>query len=240
MSNSRILYSSNGENVSYDIWEWSRFLILAMRRHLRQTEQTVVLSSIDYRCNNRRFWLSAANWQVPFPTSHHAKPRTRTANLDIWSWLTHQVLGKLKSTISNLQIYSPKKANSEKLGVGIDDPCNIVFLSLRTNKCLERVNDWHFWDPGVFSYAMIQDVAPTQEIFHCHIYIVYVIFPLCTEDAKLVDYSLFQQNLGQVWTAFLFSLMHFTYCIALNAINEVRLYYSDIFRIFPHCLQQAL
>jgi hypothetical protein len=33
----------------------------------------------------------------------------------------------LKSTIPDLQIYLPKKSNSEKLGLGIDNPCRIVF-----------------------------------------------------------------------------------------------------------------
>jgi hypothetical protein len=32
----------------------------------------------------------------------------------------------LKSTIPNLQIYLPKNVNSEKLGLGIDNPCRIV------------------------------------------------------------------------------------------------------------------
>ncbi len=62
----------------------------------------------------------------------------------------------MKFTIPNLQIYLPKKANSEKLGLGIDNPCRILFLSLRINKCLmESVNDRHVWNPGVFSYRMI-------------------------------------------------------------------------------------
>jgi hypothetical protein len=38
----------------------------------------------------------------------------------------------------------PKKSNSEKLGLRIDDPCRIVVLSLRMKKCLERVNGRHF------------------------------------------------------------------------------------------------
>jgi hypothetical protein len=38
------------------------------------------------------------------------------------------LLGRLKSTIPNLQIYPPKKANSEKLGLGIDNPCRIAFF----------------------------------------------------------------------------------------------------------------
>jgi hypothetical protein len=40
--------------------------------------------------------------------------------------LAHQFLGRLKSTIPNLQIYLPKKANSEKLKLGINNPCRIV------------------------------------------------------------------------------------------------------------------
>jgi hypothetical protein len=41
------------------------------------------------------------------------------------------------------------------------------FLSLWVNKCLERVNDRHFWNPGVFSYAMIPrcQVNATQGVF---------------------------------------------------------------------------
>jgi hypothetical protein len=47
------------------------------------------------------------------------------------------------------------------------------FLSLRMNKCLERVNDRHFWNPGVFSYAMIPRRHPNSKVFfffHRHIY----------------------------------------------------------------------
>ncbi len=89
------------------------------------------------------------------PNPNFSKPRSRTATSDFWSRLTNQLIGRLKSTIPNLQIYLPKMANSEKLGLRIDNPCRIVFLSLRMNKCLERINDRHFWNPGVFSYAMI-------------------------------------------------------------------------------------
>jgi hypothetical protein len=71
----------------------------------------------------------------------------------------------LKFTIPNLQIYLPKKANFEKLGLGIDNPCRIVFLSLRMNKGLERVNDRHFWNPGVSSYAMIPRCRPNSRVF---------------------------------------------------------------------------
>jgi hypothetical protein len=46
------------------------------------------------------------------------------------------LLGRLKSTIPNLQIYLPKKANSEKLGLGIDNPCRIVFFEFADEQVL--------------------------------------------------------------------------------------------------------
>ncbi len=33
------------------------------------------------------------------------------------------------------------------------------------NKCLERVNDRHFWNPGVFSYVMIPRWRPNSRVF---------------------------------------------------------------------------
>ncbi len=116
--------------------------LIAVHAQTVDSRITLPLTTIDYRRDNTRFWLST------------------------WSRLTHQLLGRLKSTIPNLQIYLPKTANSEKLGLGIDNPCRTVFMSLRMNKCLERVNDRHFGNSGVFSYA----IAPTQEFFHRHIY----------------------------------------------------------------------
>ncbi len=109
----------------------------------------IVGTCIDYRCDNRRFLV----FHPRFSNSNQnfSKPRSRTANSDFRSRLTHRLLGRLKSTIPNLQIYLPKKASSEKLGLGIDNLRRIVFQSLRMNKCLERVNDRHFWNPGVFS-----------------------------------------------------------------------------------------
>jgi hypothetical protein len=59
--------------------------------------------------------------QLSSSNSNFSKPGTRTANSDFWSGLTHQLLGRSKSTIPNLQTYLPKKANSEKLGLGIDN-----------------------------------------------------------------------------------------------------------------------
>ncbi len=42
----------------------------------------------------------------------------------------------MKSTIPNLQIYLPKKANPEKLGLGIDNPCRIAFFELADEQVL--------------------------------------------------------------------------------------------------------
>ncbi len=55
---------------------------------------------------------------------------------------------------------------------GIDNPCRIVFLSLRMNKCFEKVNDRQFRNPGVFSYAMIPRCRPKSIFFffHCDIF----------------------------------------------------------------------
>ncbi len=120
-------------------------------------------TSIDYRCDDRRFRLSAHNCRVPTPTSQNLELEQQIS--DFWSRLSHQLLGRLKSTIPNLQIYQPKKATSEKLGLGIDNPCRMVFfLSLRMNKCLERVNDRHFWNPRVVSYAMIPRCHPNSRV----------------------------------------------------------------------------
>jgi hypothetical protein len=51
------------------------------------------------------------------------------------------------------------------LGLGIDNPGRIIFLSLRTNKCMERINDRPFWNPGVFCYAMIPRWRPNFNVF---------------------------------------------------------------------------
>jgi hypothetical protein len=33
------------------------------------------------------------------------------------------------------------------------------------NTCFERVNDRHFWNPGVFNYAMIPRWCPNLKVF---------------------------------------------------------------------------
>jgi hypothetical protein len=46
------------------------------------------------------------------------------------------LLGRLKSTIPNLQIFLPIKANSEKLGLGINNLCRIVFFEFADEQVL--------------------------------------------------------------------------------------------------------
>ncbi len=136
-------------------------------------EKKIIAASIH------RLWM----WQWAFlvvrpqlssPNPNFSKTRIWAANLDFWSRLTHQLLGRLRFTISNLQIYLPKKANFEKLGLGLDNPYRIVFfLSLRMNKCLRGFDDRHFWNPGVFSYAMIPRCRPNSRAFFIVTSIVY-------------------------------------------------------------------
>jgi hypothetical protein len=46
------------------------------------------------------------------------------------------LLGRLKSKIPNLQVYQPKKANSEKLGLGVDNPCRMGVFSFADEQVL--------------------------------------------------------------------------------------------------------
>ncbi len=81
---------------------------------------------IDYRCDNRRFWLSAHNCQVPTPTSQ---------NLEI-----EQEIGILGADylINCLNDWNPqflicryicqKSQILMSWGLGIDNPCRIVFF----------------------------------------------------------------------------------------------------------------
>jgi hypothetical protein len=96
--------------------------------------------AIDYRC----FWLSA---KLSSSNPNFSKPRTRAAKSDFSSWLTQQLPGRLKSTIPNLQIYLPHKTNSEKLELGIDNPCRIVFfwVSLRTHEFIFHCHIYSLW-----------------------------------------------------------------------------------------------
>jgi hypothetical protein len=151
--------------------------------------------------------------QLSSPNPHFSKPRIWAANWDIWSRLTHELLGRLKFTIPILQIYSPKKANFEKLGLGLDNPCRIVFLSLQMNTCLERVNDRHFWNPGVFSYAMIPRCRPNSRVFFF-----------------IVQSIVYGQN--HRWTEFDLMMV----CDWRNVLSQLKLIHLSIrCRTYPKC-----
>ncbi len=111
--------------------------------------------SIDYRCDNRRFLVVRP--QLSSSNPNFSKPKTRTANSDFWSWLTHRSIHQKRQILRSWG--------------GDWQSMQDSFLSLRMNKCLKRVNDRRFWNPGVFSYAMIPRCHPNLRVFfHRHIY----------------------------------------------------------------------
>jgi hypothetical protein len=61
------------------------------------------------------------------------------------------------------------------------------------NKCLERVNAWHFWNPGVFSYAMIPRCHPNSRVFFVNVTsIVYAqIQDTSSENISIIAYGYF-------------------------------------------------
>jgi hypothetical protein len=99
------------------------------RGHVLRMEQSFlalfVLKAIDYRRDNRRFWLSAHDCQLPTPNSQNLE--RRAANSDFWSRVTRELLGRLKCTIPDLQIYLQKKGKFWEVGIG-DRQSMIVFF----------------------------------------------------------------------------------------------------------------
>ncbi len=75
----------------------------------------------------------------------------------MWNRITRQLLEG-----NNL---SSKKANSEKLGLGIDNPYRRLFLSLRVNEWFLTIDHWHIWYPVVISYAKIPRCRLNSTIF---------------------------------------------------------------------------
>ncbi len=123
------------------------------------------LGWVEHRLLMRQCAFLVVRPQSSRSNPNFSKPRTRTANSDFWSRLTHQLLERLKFTISNLQIYLPKRRILRSWRWGLTIHSRIVFLSWRMNKCLERVNGRHFWNPGVFSYAIIPRCRPNSRVF---------------------------------------------------------------------------
>jgi hypothetical protein len=102
------------------------------------------------------------------------------------------------------------KANSEKLGLGIDNPYRMFFfLSLRMNKCLERANDRHFWSPGVVSYAMIPRCRPNSRGFFLIVTSIVYGGHMDHKDVQITDYCIYESRTGPssciksiLWTLF--------------------------------------
>ncbi len=147
------------------------------------------------------------------PNPNISKPISRTANSDFWNWLTHKLLGRLKSTIPNLQIYLPKKVNSEKLGLGVDNPCKIVFWVCRWTSACRGLMTGIFGILESSATQWYQDVIPSQELFfHRHIYSLWLkqrVIHAWTMDMKilLVHTFLFQSST----ISFLFSASQFPF-----------------------------
>ncbi len=119
--------------------------------------------AIDYRCDNRRFWLSAHDCQVPTPTSQNLELEQQFRIF--WAdWLSNCLEDWNPQFLICRSIYQ-KKANPEKLGLGIDNPCRIVFWVCRWTSA------WRGLMTGIFGILessatpWYQDVAPTQEFF---------------------------------------------------------------------------
>ncbi len=141
------------------MWRWELFICLYFLA--RDTRR------IDYRCDDRRFWLSAHDCQVPTPTSQ---------NLD----LEHQIrIFEAAQLINCLEYLNAQflicRSIYQKKGVfwevGVGD-----WQSMQDSFFFEFA-DWRGLMTAIFgileSSAMqwYQGVTPTQEfIFHRHIY----------------------------------------------------------------------
>jgi hypothetical protein len=68
------------------------------------------------------------------------------------------------------------------------------------NKCLERVNDRHFWNPGVISYAIIPSVTPTQSFFFFPFIVTSVVYVYGND----TDYRYKNVSKGQSWSRTIF------------------------------------
>ncbi len=104
--------------------------------------------------------------QLSSSNRNFSKPRSRTANADFWSRLTHQLLGRLKSAIPSLPIVLPKKGKFWEVGVGDWQSMQDSFSWVCgwTSTCRGLMTGI-FWNPGVFSYAMIPRCRPNERVF---------------------------------------------------------------------------
>jgi hypothetical protein len=133
-----------------------------IKRSLTDCSQMHFFPTIDYRCDNRRFRLSAHNCQVPTPTQNlELEQQIRIFGAE---WLINCLEDWHPQSLICTSSYQ-KRRIPRSWGWGLTNHAGWFFLSLRMNNCLERVNDWHFWNPGVFSNAMIPRCRPNSRVF---------------------------------------------------------------------------
>jgi hypothetical protein len=130
--------------------------------------------TIDNRCNDGRFWLSAHDCQVQTPTSQNLDVEQQirifeitisrityvSICLSIKSRLTHQLLERLKS----VDLFT-KKAKTEKLELGLDNPCRIVFWVCRWTSDFRGliIIVFGILSPESSATQWYQDDAPIQQ-----------------------------------------------------------------------------
>ncbi len=79
--------------------------------------QATLVSCIDYRCDNRRFRLSAHDCPVPTPTSQNLEVEQQIRFF--WSRPTRQLLGRLKSQFLICRSIHQKRQNLRSWGWGL-------------------------------------------------------------------------------------------------------------------------
>ncbi len=142
--------------------------------------------------------------QLSSSNPNFSKPRNWTANSDFWSRLTHQLLGRLKSTIPNLQIYLPKNGGFWEVGVGdwqsMQDSVfwvcgwTIAWRGLMTGifGIMESLaTQWH------------KDIAPTQEFFF--FIVASMVYELNAVECLQLCFAFFSLVKGFILTFRLFS-----------------------------------
>ncbi len=123
-------------------------------------KKTSRAETIDYRCDDSRFWLSAHDCQVPTSTSQNLELEQQ---IRIFIEQTNSSIA-WKMEIQNS--WATKKANSEKLGLGIDNPWRIVFFKFAHEQVLVAGRWPTFF--GILELSAMQcyqDVAPIQQFF---------------------------------------------------------------------------
>jgi hypothetical protein len=137
--------------------------------------------------------------QLSSPNPNFSKPRIWATISDFWSRLTHELLGRLKFTIPNLQIYLPKIGEFWEVGVGDWQSMKDSFFFW----VYGWTSAWRGLITGIFGILessttqWYQDVAPTQEFFFFFIVQIQSIVYAFGHDAQLmVNVCVFKNLLG--------------------------------------------